>query len=187
MAQKSIDLLQPDKISLVEEKRSFYLKLGTIFLVIIYCLVVVVIFSFGLLVRWEYQIVTKGVEQTIIKLNDLREVESLQMLLKQRLSYSMEIVTRERLDPKYWLKYIDSLVPEGVALEEVQWSYGGLVNLSGMAGNALYLSDFLNNIKEAADEEKFSQGTLVSATRHPEGTYTFNLEVLIKGDEDARQ
>lgn len=180
MERKSIDLLKPEEISLAEKKRTFFLKAGAIFLIVLYCLVVVGIFSFGLVVSREAQEVADKVKFKQERLNELQQIESLQFLLKQRLSSLAKVVAVDGIKPKYWLNYLDSLVPEGVALESVQWNSSGEVTLAGIAGNALGLADFLDNLKKATDEEKIASSTLVSATRQTEGVYSFNLEILVK-------
>jgi len=180
MANKSIDLLRPDQLSFVEKKRTFYIRIGTIFLIVFYCLMVVALFSFGLVVVRESRIAADKIELEKIRLSDLQEVESRQLLLKQRLSSLVEVVEIDGLEPKYWLNYLDNLVPEGVAIESSGWSAEGEVELSGIAANAVVLANFLDALKQKTDEEKIAKSTLVSATRQVEGVYSFSLEVLVQ-------
>jgi Tfp pilus assembly protein PilN len=180
MTEKSIDLLRPDEIVPPEGKKTAFSRTITIFLLVFYSLALLAIFSFGLVVNRESQVVAKKIDIEKAKLDELREVEMLQMLLKQRLSSLIKVIETDRLDPKEWLDYLDSLVPEGVALESVKWELEGQVNLSGKAGNALALSSYLDNVKNATDEQKIAQGILASASRDPEGSYSFNLEILIR-------
>lgn len=184
MADKSIDLLQPDELSSVEKRRVFYIRIGTIFLIVFYCLVAVAIFAFGLVVLRESQVVADKIELEKTRLSDLYEVESLQLLLKQRLSSLAKVVETDGAKPKYWLNYLDSLAPEGIAIEGTEWKSNGAgelaVELSGIAGNAVVLADFLNTLKQETDKEKIVSSTLVSATRQIEGVYDFNLEILVQ-------
>lgn len=180
MADKSIDLLQPDELSSVEKKRAFFIKIGTIFLIVFYCLAVVALFSFGLVVVRESRVVADKIELEKARLSDLQEGEALQLLLKQRLSSLVKVVEVDGLEPKYWLNYLDNLVPEGVAIESSDWNADGEVELSGIASNAVILADFLGTLKQATDEEKIARTTLVSATRQTEGVYSFSLEILVQ-------
>jgi len=180
MVDKSINLLQPDQISLGEKKRTHLLKLGTIFLIVFYCLGVLAIFSFGLVVQREHQLVQEKINLQKTKLTSLEKTESIQFLFKQRLSSLFKIVKADRPMAEEWLNYFDSFANEGLSLEGVSWLPTGQVSLSGMAGNALYLSDFLENLKKATAEGKIAQSVLASATRHAEGTYDFSLEINIK-------
>lgn len=177
MAGKSIDLLKPEEISLAEKKRVLFLKMGTIFLVIFYCLIVVSIFSFGLVIQRESKIIADKIELEKTRLSELEQTEMLQFLLKQRLSSLATIVETERREPKYWFSYLESLVPGGLALEEIQWNSEGKMDLSGTASDALVLSNFLDNLKQATDNQKIASSTLVSATRQIEGVYSFSLEI----------
>jgi len=180
MAVQSINLLQPDELSSAEKKGAFFLKIGTIFLIVAYCLVVVAIFSFGLVVNRESQAIADKVEFEKTRLSDLQEVESLQFLLKDRLVSLAEVIELDGLKPKYWLNYLDSLAPEGVGYDSVAWEADGTVKISGIAGNAIVLADFLEKLKQATDNKKIASSILVSATRQTEGVYDFNLEILIK-------
>lgn len=180
MVDKSIDLLQPDELSSVEKRRVFYIRIGTIFLIVFYCLVVVAIFAFGLVVLRESQIVADKIELEKTRLGNLHEVESLQLFFKQRLSSLAEVVETDGAKPKYWLNYLDSLTPEGIAIEGTEWKDDGKVELSGIAGNAVVLADFLNTLKQETDKEKIVSSTLVSATRQIEGVYDFSLEILVQ-------
>jgi len=180
MANKSIDLLKPEEQSSAKRKRAFFLKTGTIFLIVFYCLLVVAIFSFGLVTQRESKIISDKTKQEQTRLGQLEDIETLQFLLKQRLSSLSKAVKTERITPRDGLNLLESLVPEGLALEDIQWEKEGQVNLSGTASNALALSDFLESLKQATDKQKITSSVLVSATRQKEGTYNFSLEVLIK-------
>lgn len=180
MVDKSIDLLQPDKLLPIEKRRTFLIRVGAIIIIVFYCLLVVALFSFGLVVVRESQVVANKIESEKAKLSELQEVESLQLLLKQRLSSLAKVVEAGGLEPKYWLNYLDNLVPEEIAIENSDWSTEGKVELSGIASNAVVLADFLDTLKQKTDEEKIAKSTLVSATRQIEGVYSFTLEILIK-------
>ena len=180
MADKSIDLLRPDELSFVEKRRTFFIRTGTIFLIVFYCLAVVALFSFGLVVVRESRVVADKIDLEEERLGNLQEVESLQLLLKQRLSSLVKVIEVEGLEPKDWLNYLDSLVPEGVAIESSAWNADGEVELSGIAGNAVVLADFLDTLRQVADEEKIARSTLVTATRQTEGVYNFSLEILVQ-------
>lgn len=180
MVDKTIDLLQPDELSSLEKRRVFFVRIGTIFLIVFYCLVVVAVFSFGLVTLRESQVVADKIALEKAKLSALQEVESLQLLLKQRLSSLVKVVEVDGLEPKYWLNYLDGLVPEGIAIENSAWSADGKVELSGIAGNAVIMADFLERLKQATDEEKIASSTLVMATRKTEGVYSFSLEILVQ-------
>ncbi len=180
MADRSIDLLQPDQLSFVEKQRTFYVKIGTIFLIVFYCLVVVALFAFGLVVLRESRLVANKIELEKVRLNELQEVESLQLMLKQRLSSLTKVVEVDGIEVKHWLDYLDNLVPEGVAIENSEWNAGGKVELSGLAANAVVLADFLDTLKQKTDEEEIAKSTLISATRQTEGIYDFTLEILVQ-------
>lgn len=180
MKDKTIDLLQPDELASVKERKTILFRLGTIFLVVFYCLIVIILFAFGLVAMRESQVVAKKIVLEEDKLNSLQEVESLQLFLKQRLSSLVGIVETKDLKPKYWLSYLDSLVPEGVVLEKTNWEVAGEVRLSGIAANAVILADFLDRLKEETDAKKIASSTLISATRQTAGLYAFSLEILVQ-------
>jgi hypothetical protein len=180
MVNQDINLLQAEEISSQEKKRNHLLKLGTIFLIIFYCLAVLAIFSFGLVVQKEHQVVSDKIKSQKIQLASLEDVESTQFLLKQRLSSLAKIVKMDRPLAAEWLNYFDNFASDGLSLEEVSWSPTGQVTLAGMAGNALYLTDFLDHLKKETASGKLAQSILISATRHPEGTYDFSLEVAVR-------
>lgn len=184
MANRSVDLLQPEEISPVEKRRALALKTGTIFLVVFYCLFIVAVFAFWLVTQQEAKIVTERLETKQAKLTELREVEVLQLLLKQRLSSLFKVVEVGKPSLKSQLNYLESLVPEGVTQENIQWNSDESVKTSGIAGNALVLSDYLERLKEAADKKKVAKSTLLSATRQEEGVYSFSLEILLEEQEE---
>ncbi|OGV89696.1 hypothetical protein A2Z41_02460 [Microgenomates group bacterium RBG_19FT_COMBO_39_10] len=179
MAAKEINLLQADKLSFTEKRRSFLLKIGTIFLIVLYCLLVAVVFSYGLVVTRESQVVTKKIAVKKAELVGLEEMESLQFLVKQRLSVLTRLVGTETPQPEYWLNYLDDLMIQGIALESVKWSSNGEIIFSGLADNAPVLSSFLKSLKEAVDDGDVTSSTLVSASRQEDGIYNFNFEVLV--------
>jgi len=180
MASKSIDLLQPEELLPVKVKRSFFIKIGTIFLLVLYCLLVVAIFSFWLVVNRESQTIAQKIKIEEAKIVGLHQVESLQLLLKQRLSALTEVVEVDGLEPKYWLGYLDELVPEEVALEEINWDAKGTIGASGISSNAVVLANFLEKLKGETDKGKVASSTLISATRKEEGAYSFGLEIIVK-------
>jgi Tfp pilus assembly protein PilN len=177
MATKEINLLQIDKLSPTEKRRKFLLKIGSLFLIVLYCLVVAIIFSYGLVVNREAQVVTKKIVVKKAELANLQELESLQFLVKQRLSTLVKLIGTEISQPEY--KYLDSLVPQGVSLQTIKWGVSGEITFSGSADNAPNLASFLENLKGAVDDGKLAKSTLVSANRQEEGIYNFNFEILV--------
>lgn len=180
MVNKSVNLLQPEEASAVEKKRLLLIKTGTIGLIVVYCLFLAAVFSFWLVTQQEAKAVTKKIKAKETRLVVLQEIEALQLLLKQRLSSLSEVVEVEKKSLKYQFGYLESLVPNGVELKEIQWDSDGGVRISGIASNALTISDYLDHLKEAADKRKIARSTLISATRQQEGVYSFNLEILLK-------
>jgi hypothetical protein len=120
------------------------------------------------------------------KLASLETVESTQFLLKQRLFSLIKVVKTDRPLAAEWLNYFDGFASDGLSLEGVTWLPTGQVTLAGMAGNALYLSDFLAHLKKETVAGEIAQSVLTSATRHPEGTYDFSLEVAVKEVNEKR-
>lgn len=180
MTNKSINLLKPDEFASVEKKRIFFLKIGTIFSIVFYCLFVVAVFSFWLVTRREFQVVNQNIKTQKEKLVKLQEIETLQVFLKQRLSSLDELIDEEKKPPEDWLVYLDELIPEGIALQDVQWSPDGKINLEGVASNALTISNYLDNLKKATDEGRIVSSILLAANRQEEGAYIFNLEILVE-------
>ncbi len=180
MKSRSINLFQAEEISPAEKKKTFALRIGTIFLIVSYLLIVIAVFSYWLVTEREAKLLTGKIRTEKTKITELQEIESLQALLKQRLSSLSKIVEIDKLNIKDKLNYLEDLLPEGVIFEQVHWSAGGKVSLSGLAANALVLSDYLDTLKEETDKKKIAKSTLLSAARDEGGLYKFNLEILLK-------
>lgn len=162
-------------------KISRLVKVGSFIILIAYCLIIGVVFSYWFYLDNE---VKKTDEQVIIKKNkveELKEVESLHVLLKQRLSSLNKFFSSgKELDFVALLSYFEDL-PDGVKIKGFSLSSIGGLTVSAESANALVLGEFLDKFKGDEAKSLFSVITLSSLDRQKDGTYFFVISLEPKG------
>lgn len=161
-------------------------KTGSVVLLIFYCLVAGGVFSFW----FSTQRLSREVEEEVVikkgQIADLKRIESLQVLLKQRLS-ALEILSSEKPpDYKALLVYFDRFPPGEVAINEILFSADGEISFSGQAVNSLLLANFLDSLSWEK-KDLFSQIILSSVSRQKDGSYSFSLNLQVGGENEAEK
>lgn len=180
---QGVDFLRAEREEeLAKAKARRPIKAGSIVFLIFYCLVIAATFSFWLILSQSSGQVKQEISLKKQRISSLKKTESLQALLKQRLSLLTKIVFEKKSNYSEILLYFEENSSEGLVLDNFKLTDKGGVDISGAASNAVVLSDFLKNlINEQSEEVYFSEITLSSLSRSEGGDYKFSL--MLKADE----
>ncbi len=176
-----IDFLKGYKTGSTKKTQFFhFLRVGSFLLILAYCLFVGVIFSYWLFLNRQASNVNLEITNKKQRIEKLKDVESLQVFLKQRLSNLEKFFSSSKdVDFGQILVQIDQIANE-IKIKELKMSEGK-VNLSGEAPNNLVLEKFIENLKNGSPSLPFSQIKLSSLDRQENGSYLFNLILETKG------
>jgi len=128
-------------------------KVASLILLIFYCLLVTGFFSYWLILRRQNEVVNSKIQSQKQRINELKEVETMQTFVQQRLSSLSPILTQEAVDYKKILTQMESLIPEGVVISKIGIDQEGRLLLTGTASNAVVLADFLERLLVKGDNE----------------------------------
>lgn len=178
--EKGINLLRvKEEVSERAIKFKRFLQVGSILLLIFYILILGGVFSFWFIQQRESQIVREKVKQAEAKITELQKIESLQLVLKERLQSLTSIFGKEEINYKDVLSQLERLTPSGVDLESIDLAKDGGITISGSAENSLSLGEFLVNLTDP-EEENFESVALSSISREENGIFKFSLALLLK-------
>lgn len=175
-------LISEEKAPFRESQSVRLVKAGSVVLLILYFLVSLGVFSFWLYVRKEFQRVNQEMTVKRQRIADLEKIESLQVLLKQRLSSLKAFSVEKPLDYKGLLVYFTQLSSAEIAFKDIAISRNGEVVLSGEATNGHILADFLDQISGEKGKNLFTRIVLSSVSRQEDGSYSFNLNFYFKDE-----
>lgn len=180
--EKGINLLEGLKkdISARQQRWVSLARTGSLVLLVLYCLVILGVFSFWATSRRAAQEMEQEMATKKEKIADLKHIESLQVLLKHRLSSLRGLLSGEAPDYGKFLSYFRQFSPNEVALREISLSENGKAALSGEATNGVVLSSFLDNVSDESNP-LFSRVVLTSLVRREDGSYLFGLGLQVKG------
>ena len=180
---QGVDFIRAEREArLVKTKARRPIKVGSIVFLIFYCLVVGATFSFWLILSRSSEQVKQEISLKKQRISSLKKTESLQTLLKQRLSLLTKVVFEKKPSYSQILLYFEENSSEGLVLDNFKLTDKGGVDISGAASNVIVLSDFLEDlVSEQSEEVYFSKITLSSLSRSEDGDYKFSL--LLKADE----
>lgn len=179
---KGIDFLQAQKEKRREEEKVLvHIKIGSIIFLVVYCLLVGATFSFWVYLNQDYRNVSRQIVSKKQRIEQLRRVESLQIILKQRVFHLEKLFSYKAPDYSQILSYLEKISPAGVSLTEVELLENGEGKLSGIAPNALVVSNFLKELTSDTSTSPFSKIVLSSARRQKDGTYNFTLSFNANG------
>lgn len=157
-------------------------KVGSLVLLIFYLFVSLAVFSFWLYFGQESQRVNREMTLKKEEIASLKKIESLQILLKQRLSSLKAISEETSFDYKGLLVYLAQLSSAEVVFKNVAVSQKGEIVLSGEAVNGRVLADFLDQISGEKGRDLFARVILSSISRQKGGNYSFDLNFYLKNE-----
>lgn len=179
--QSSIDFLQElKKREKIKEKVSPLIKKGGLFFLIIYLLLVFTVFFLFLYYSQEDKRISSSIEEKKNRIKQLEKRESLQILIKQRISFINKIINSRKGDFVNKISYLVSLEERNnVIFNKIEIKENGEILLNGTAPDALIFKNFLKNLETDSYFDQINVGNL---KRGKEGSYDFSLS-LIKNEE----
>jgi len=175
--KKEIDFLKDyEKIS-SPKKLSRFLTVGMFVVVIFYSLLVAGTLSFWFFLKKEHQEINRQIEVKKSQISQLRKKESLQVLLKQRLTSLAKLWSLKGGNLPRILSFFLQMSGEGVSLTEIKASAKGEVGVTGTAPNALNFARFLEKITSSDNANICSKIILTSVSRQKDGGYNFSLSL----------
>jgi hypothetical protein len=176
-----IDFLKGQRVGEAFKIKFFHsLKVGSLVLILAYCLVVGVVFSYWLFLSRQAANISNQIAVKKTKIASLKEVESLQVVLKQRLS-GLDKFSLAKKGPSFdtLLAFIGQISGE-IKVKELKIAEGKM-SFSGSSPNMAILEKFLQDLKSDQALTLFSKITLSSVDRQEDGSYFFNLLLETKG------
>jgi Tfp pilus assembly protein PilN len=174
MAQ-GINLLQQEKEGLRLLNLAHLLKVGSLVFLIFYALLTLAIFSFSVYLVKTSQKVARETEIKTQKIAELKKVESLQVVFKQRLSSLNKLMTEKKVNYQGLLEEIERTLEPGVAIEKMGLTSAGSLTIEGTAPSSPALARFLDRL--TGEKPVFSTITLSSIVRQKDGSYLFNINL----------
>ena len=162
------------KGGLKQAKIARLVNTASIVVLISYCLATAGAFSYWLYLQRQNQTVESEINLQKQKISQLQEIESWQLLLKQRLSLIDKLFSRPKIDHRRVFDFLDQIIPAGVRVTDIELAEADEINVVGIADNAVILSVFLEELtSQDVSTGPFSEVTLFSTSRSIEGFYDF--------------
>ncbi len=183
---KGIDFFNQRRIKEVKKARFFrFIKVGSGVLLLSYILIILLTFSYLLYLRKENNNLNNQIIQKKKQIKKFNERESLQIILKQRLTALNKLLSQKRPNYNEILAFFENVVPSaGVTLDKIDIDQNGKINVSGMASTAEDFSNFLENLTEVNTKISFSKVTVSNISRSEAGNYSF--KILFSGLENEK-
>lgn len=179
--KQEIDFLKGQRSE--REKRVKFLrnlKVGSTIFLIAFILIVGVIFSYWFYLNSQNEKIINESNLKRQKIESLKELESLQIVLKQRLS-TLGKFFKEDKKPNFSkiLAFFDK-ISQGINIKNLNISADGKLNISGDSADILTLTGFLENLESKDAQEIFSQIIVSSLDKREKGGYSFVILFQIK-------
>jgi len=179
---KGIELLQGQKEEKAKEVRQARVAKASGFLIVIlYCLVVGVVFSFSFYLQKQEENVNQEVAATKQKITDLKKVESQQLILKDRLKFLSDKMSESQFDFDKIIVFFEKLNTEGMTIDSLSFSGKDQVTAEGSVENALVLGQILD-ILQSPDGNPFGLVILNTVSKTEEIGYKFSLTLQTNGN-----
>jgi len=146
----------------------------------IYCLLVGGLFSFLLILQGQESEIERKIDVQKRRITQLKEVETMHVFLKQRLSNLVSFYDQGKIDYPEVITQLEALLPDQVELNSFDMNEEGKLNLRGEAANAVVLADFFNRVLSPTNDEIAQRAELSSASRQGDGSYSFSLSLDVE-------
>lgn len=179
--KKEINFLAGQRADLEKKaKISRIAKVASFITLIAYFLIVGTVFSYWFFLNNQIENTSSEINLKKNKIEDLKNIESLQVLLKQRLS-SLNKFFKNDKKPDFisFISYFED-VPQGVKIKGFVAANTGELTVSGESLNVVVLGEFLDKFKEDETNYLFSNITLSTLDRQKNGSYIFVISLEAK-------
>ncbi len=180
--KQEIDFLKGQRSE--RERRLKFLrtiKIGSIIVLMAFILVVGTIFSYWFYINSQNQKIVKESTLKRTKIEKLKDLESLQMVLKQRLLTLGKFFKEDKRPQFVKTLTFFSQIPQGIDLKELNFTNrDSKINISGDSADILNLTAFLEKLESQESQEIFSEITVSSLDKKEKGGYSFSLLLQAK-------
>lgn len=179
---QGINFLKPKQATdLLFSYQAARLKVGSIILLIVYCLVTAATTAFSINLGQNQKRIASEIQVKKSRVEEMKKIESLQTILKQRLTSLVEFKKTDTLSYSKIIKAILEMTLSGVMINSATISEEGLVVLEGNAFSSSILKNFLDRL--IAEDSMFSTVTLSSLVRQESGNYIFTVDLKKARDD----
>lgn len=161
-------------------------RTGSLVLLIFYCLVVILVYYFW----FSTQHLAKTTEEEIAikkqKISNLEKVETLQTLLKDRLSSLRFLMNQKRPDCQAILNYFIHFPRDEIQFTQLSLESNGSIAVSGLADSSHSATSFIDSVSDQSGK-LFKQAVLTSLTRKKGGEYLFSLSLQTLAEQESQK
>jgi hypothetical protein len=173
--QFGINLLEKKEIASKEEKEVFSkVKRTLVVTLLIYALLVGSLIGLQFFLSREKQNLTSQESQLESRIKTFQRVETLEVLIKDRLAKCSKIIST-RTHPEEILTKIINAREEGVEITQVELAKNEEVTMTAESSDVVSLESFTAKIKKVFQDEGFQTIVLEMVTRTKAGGYNIGL------------
>ncbi len=173
--QFGINLLRKKEIATTEEKEiTSKLKKIVVITLVIYTLIVAGLIGSQFFLSKEKQKITSQASQLESRIKGLQKVESLEVLIKDRIEKCANIIG-SRTHPEIILAKIINAKEEGVEITSIELEKNQKVKLAAQSEDVNSLEKFTGKIKAIFSGEGYQIVILESVSRTKDGGYNLSL------------
>jgi hypothetical protein len=176
MVDQSIEFLKIRRAKTKQEILADKVRGISMVALVIYSVVLGGIFSTWFALGSQEKNLLKQIDVKETRIEELKEVESSEVILKQRLSALSQIFAIKRLPYADILSRLNGILGEGIILANVTIESGSEVIFTGEASNSPYLAKFINRLL-SGEEIGFGKITLTQLNRDETGKYSFSISL----------
>lgn len=177
---KEIDFLKAKRKDFYKAQKLIrLLNVGSLVGLIFYCLVVAATIYLLFQLKSENQELQNQIKIKKDEVGRFKEVESLQYVLKQRLTPLTKIITPNRKSPSSWLSFFQGSLDTGVVFKKLDMTDKGEISFGGQAPDAIALGRFLDYFNTDEAKNIFTKTLVNSLSKQKDGSYLFNLSFVV--------
>lgn len=178
--EKEIDFLKAKRKDFYRiEKVVRMLNVASLVVLILYCLIVAATIFFSFQLRDENKKLKSQIDFKKAAISELKPIESLQYVIKQRLSQFSVFFNGDKKSFSSIFSFFQQSINQGINFKKLEITDKGEVTLNGQAPNALALGNFLDSLVTETAAKLFNKVNIISLTKQKDGSYMFNLALII--------
>lgn len=164
-------------LAVPQQKRDLVRKVRVVMIVALalYCLSLAGVFSYWLILKRQASTLSEKIENQRQKISRYQKVETLHVLVKQRLAALTPVLSSKTPGYHQILDELESIAPEGVVFTNFDFTTEGGFKCSAEAPNAVILAIFLERFLDLKNSVLPDNIDLSSVTRSKDGEYSFAL------------
>ncbi len=186
--ESSINFVKKDRSILkLQVRRMYIIQSASMFVLGAYVLVLILVFSYSTLLSYQNRVTERSIKQEITEIEKLTPIEAKYLILKQKVEAAVS-TSKSMYRYQDLMRALFELIPSDLLIDGFSVDENNNIVFNAVTKNAQTIDDFISKVKQYnanQTDNELTQASIKSISIDRDGTYTLNILLYVKFNEES--